>query len=260
MTCAVCGKKWTVKASRAKQNASITCSRDCFREQARRRKLERNPPGTIRTATCAHCGAGFERKPSQLAKYATAYCSVDCRLAVGTGLAEAVAARRNGQWHPCQHCGRPTWRTPGTLQPNVYCSRPCANRVRSAQARAALSRTLRALHATGLEEQRRRHADRMRGPRNPQWRDGRARRPYEPGFTRHLKRSIAVRDRHRCRICGAPQGHRTHAVHHIDGEKHNHAPSNLILLCHSCHGKVHQRMLRMLYPRRISAGRASVSL
>ena len=43
-------------------------------------------------------------------------------------------------------------------------------------------------------------------------------------------------DRH-CQICNksAEENGRRLDVHHIDGDKSNHDPDNLVALCHSCH-------------------------
>jgi len=42
-----------------------------------------------------------------------------------------------------------------------------------------------------------------------------------------------------CVVCGKPEGERAHFCHHIDGDKQNCNLSNFVLLCHSCHSKVH---------------------
>lgn len=82
----------------------------------------------------------------------------------------------------------------------------------------------------------------MRGTGNPRWRDGAALRPYAPGFNDRVKYQVAKRDGFKCRTCGAPKGKYTHVVHHMDGEKHDHRLSNLMLLCKPCHGRIHGLM------------------
>jgi hypothetical protein len=66
------------------------------------------------------------------------------------------------------------------------------------------------------------------------WKGGISFEPYSTDWTETLKRSIRQRDRYTCQICGIePAIH----VHHIDYDKKNCNPDNLITLCHSCHSK-----------------------
>ncbi|MBU6429659.1 MAG: HNH endonuclease [Cyanobacteria bacterium REEB65] len=60
--------------------------------------------------------------------------------------------------------------------------------------------------------------------------------PYAPGFPRSLRKQIIARDGAECIHCGARAP--LH-VHHMDGSKINHDPTNLVTLCASCHRKVH---------------------
>lgn len=62
---------------------------------------------------------------------------------------------------------------------------------------------------------------------------------YPIGWCHTLKERIRDRDRRRCQLCGktAVENGRKLDVHHIDEDKHNLDPSNLITLCASCHGK-----------------------
>jgi hypothetical protein len=78
--------------------------------------------------------------------------------------------------------------------------------------------------------------------------DGRSGEPYAPGWGKALKRRILARDGFLCQICGRPvlvdvgcseAAERRNNVHHIDRNKRNHAPSNLITLCNGCHGRAH---------------------
>jgi len=74
---------------------------------------------------------------------------------------------------------------------------------------------------------------------NPNWRDGRSFEPYPPEFNEELKAQIRARDGHACFICGLSEEehHRSLAIHHIDYDKSNCDPTNLVTLCDTCHGK-----------------------
>jgi hypothetical protein len=63
--------------------------------------------------------------------------------------------------------------------------------------------------------------------------------PYTPDWTEDLKDSIRKRDGYRCSICSLSQDDqgRKLDVHHIDYDKTNCDPDNLISLCDSCHAK-----------------------
>jgi hypothetical protein len=72
------------------------------------------------------------------------------------------------------------------------------------------------------------------------WRDGRSKATHPPEFTRALKREVFERDNKKCRVCGksvVPLGERI--VHHINANKNDNSLENLILVCKSCHGKIH---------------------
>jgi len=79
-----------------------------------------------------------------------------------------------------------------------------------------------------------------RGNKNPQWRGGISRKPYAWDFNEELKEEVRRRDRYQCQKCGVPQSEcRTRLpVHHIDYDKTNSDPVNLIALCNSCNSKV----------------------
>ena len=60
-------------------------------------------------------------------------------------------------------------------------------------------------------------------------------------FTRELKKSIIIRDKNICQLCGdiciKKHNYKTPNIHHIDYNPKNANKSNLILLCHQCHSK-----------------------
>ena len=70
------------------------------------------------------------------------------------------------------------------------------------------------------------------------WKGGVSFLPYSINWTRSLKRDIRERDNYTCQLCGKLQEDRAFDIHHIDENKQNCNPNNLITLCHSCHSQV----------------------
>ncbi len=69
------------------------------------------------------------------------------------------------------------------------------------------------------------------------WRGGLSFEPYPTKWTEDLKESIRKRDGYSCCECGEEQNGKKLSVHHIDYDKENLDPKNLISLCRSCHTK-----------------------
>lgn len=57
------------------------------------------------------------------------------------------------------------------------------------------------------------------------------------GFTEKLKELIRDRHGRMCAFCGSLEDKRKHHVHHIDYDKKNSRPNNLLCLCNTCHPK-----------------------
>lgn len=77
-----------------------------------------------------------------------------------------------------------------------------------------------------------------KGSKNRAWKQNKSKHPKE--FDNDLKEFIRQRDNHICQICGKDVSTgRKGTVHHMDGIKHHNEHENLILLCGSCHMKVH---------------------
>ena len=74
------------------------------------------------------------------------------------------------------------------------------------------------------------------------WQGGKSFEPYSVDWTKTLKRSIRERDNYTCQICSCPQGDEALSVHHIDKNKQNCNPDNLITLCRSCHTRLHRKL------------------
>jgi hypothetical protein len=87
------------------------------------------------------------------------------------------------------------------------------------------------------EETKKKISFSLSGEKSPFWQGGKSFEPYSTDWTKTLKRSIRERDKYTCQICGKePAIH----CHHIDYDKQNCNPENLITLCHTCHNKTNQ--------------------
>lgn len=73
-----------------------------------------------------------------------------------------------------------------------------------------------------------------KGKKHPFWQGGKSFEPYTTDWTETLRRSIRERDNYICQLCNQYGN----VVHHIDYEKKNCDPNNLITLCNSCNLKV----------------------
>jgi len=78
-----------------------------------------------------------------------------------------------------------------------------------------------------------------RGEKHPCWNGGSSFEPYSHKFTKELKLMIRKRDEFTCKQCGRTEkklGYNLN-IHHIDYNKKNSDPNNLISLCNSCHAQ-----------------------
>lgn len=263
VSCAICATELHVKPSRVKVTNAITCSADCLAVLRKQNMIRYRGSEATREAKCSTCSLTFTRKPSQIAKYKNSYCSRACRA---VGIRGPRPDLVTGQHVPCERCGKEVWRTPATLEPHTFCSYACAGRQgpRGPRVARVMKHCLACNRAMVLlpseasrykfcswrcanrttQGARRGLPGTVRGERHGNWRGGISGSPYAPGFTPWVKAQIARRDGNRCVRCGIPRGHKTHVVHHIDGQKVDHRPANLVLLCKPCHGRVHGEMNR----------------
>lgn len=77
------------------------------------------------------------------------------------------------------------------------------------------------------------------GYNNPNWHGGKSFEPYPLGWNKTFKEQIRYRDNYKCQECGTPEVEccRKLCIHHIDYNKQNLDPNNLISLCCNCHAK-----------------------
>ncbi len=78
----------------------------------------------------------------------------------------------------------------------------------------------------------------MEGPLNPKWIDGRSYEGYAQSFHfKEYRKELLERDGYKCQNPDCEGKAKKADLHHIDHNKGNCAPWNLITLCASCHGK-----------------------
>ena len=80
----------------------------------------------------------------------------------------------------------------------------------------------------------------VRGSNNPSWKGGVADWSYTFNW-KAIARLIRERDDYICQLCSKDMHTTEHIchVHHIDEDKFNNSPYNLITLCHQCHMPLH---------------------
>lgn len=90
----------------------------------------------------------------------------------------------------------------------------------------------------------------LSGKKGINWKGGISFEPYGKKFNRQLKLKILKRDKYKCCECNS-SGIYLH-IHHIDYNKKNNRPTNLISLCNSCHSKTISPKKRKFWKERLS--------
>ena len=83
----------------------------------------------------------------------------------------------------------------------------------------------------------------QKGKKSYNWQGGKSFEPYGLEFNEDLKEVIRNRDRRKCFICEKTElelGYKL-SIHHIDYNKQNNNPNNLVSLCRNCHSKTNYR-------------------
>lgn len=83
------------------------------------------------------------------------------------------------------------------------------------------------------------------GENGPNWKGGRSKVPYGPGWCDNRKEKVRKRDGYRCTVCSKHQkdetGNLKLQVHHLDFSKSNHVLENLVTMCRDCHSELHRQ-------------------
>ncbi len=79
------------------------------------------------------------------------------------------------------------------------------------------------------------------------WNKGSSFEPYSPEFNKPLKQSILERDNYTCQCPDCTLENKKLMVHHINYDKKNSNPKNLITLCNKCHSKTNNSKNKLFW-------------
>lgn len=173
--------------------------------------------------TCPVCNKLF--KPTPAKGGCTKTCSVKCAAVLRLGT-------------PAWNKGKKT----GLVPKNAFikgCISPRKGVKLSEETKEKISKTLSGKHHS--DETRKKMSLSRSGKNHYNWQGGKSFEPYTTDWTLTLKRSIRERDNYTCQLCSNIQADREYCVHHIDYNKKNCNPDNLITLCLSCHFKTNTK-------------------
>ncbi len=85
------------------------------------------------------------------------------------------------------------------------------------------------------------------GNKNPNWNNGTSFEPYAPEFNKEKKKQVLERDNYTCQCPDCEHISTKLDCHHIDYDKKNNSPENLITLCSSCHAKTNGKKNRIYW-------------
>ena len=172
---------------------------------------------------------GFRHSPESRAKISLARLGNKSRLGVHASVETRakLSAARTGQKHTADTCAKMSAAFKGRKFTPEW-------RAKLSAAKKGKKPTLAACAKMSVS-----HKGKGLGNKNTNWRGGLSLLPYAPTFTKQLKESIRRRDGHQCQLCRIPQLECNNplSVHHIDYDKTNSDPVNLITLCTTCHGR-----------------------
>lgn len=183
---------------------------------------------------CAFCGRDFLTwHPNSSTSKPHKYCSKKCYLEFTKANPSHNPAWLGGPIRKiCLICGKEYFVPRHRDRDTKHCSRACHN---LAIGKSRIGKPL----PENIKEK-------ISGPNSPHWRGGTSKSPWPFEFGVELKRKIRDRDGNKCRICNREYGYRDGrklAVHHINWDKSDCRPKNLISICASCHSKMKHVLL-----------------
>lgn len=179
-----------------KKTKNYFCSQKCF--VAWSKIPENNPNWQNKTGEfrCDNCGKLFKRKKYEIEKYKNNYCSKECRIEGSKTLVKLN----------CDCCNKEIEKPQKYIEKynHFFCNRSC---------RAAW----------------------MCGPNSPSWNGGSKSLKYCNAWSdKEFKDELKNRDGYQCLNPLCFKKDNQLVLHHIDYNKHNCNPNNLITICNDC--------------------------
>lgn len=165
---------------------------------------------------CSHpsCNNLISKWKSQLDLYDLNYCGNECRH---SHYSQRVMGKNNPRYKdkistPCSYCGTnlDIFPSQSIMYKKHFCNMECRAKWNS---------------------------DNYTTHNNPNWKGGKSFEPYPITWSFKLREAIRDRDGRECQVCGTKENGERLAVHHVDYDKRNIDPENLVALCHTCHCK-----------------------
>ena len=144
----------------------------------------------------------------------------------------------------CFTCGKIIMKPPSQIKNHNFCNNKCKGKFKAGKPGFTKGKTFEELY--GIEktkELKNKLSERFKGNRNPNFNNYSSFEPYGLEFNNQLREQIRIRDQFRCQQCFRHQNelydkkgkkYKLH-IHHIDYNKKNNNPENLISLCRNCH-------------------------
>lgn len=213
--CKICGTSFSMRQSYFDAGRRC-CSRKCADVWHSKVMIKKNAvlhPKIIKN--CLICNKEFRIKPSRDKKGFGKFCSQRCR---GIWSSEHIHGETSYSWkwglitQICEICGKEFLAKPSHVKNghNKFCSRKCMGIHRSKN---------------------------YNGENHPNWKGGASFAPYPVEWKKELKEKIRIRDNNKCFLCKKSDTDKRLSIHHIDYDKNNLDPKNLISLCNRCHTK-----------------------
>lgn len=191
---------------------------------------------------CLLCGGLFEVQLSRIKNNRGKYCSKECS-------SRSLIGRK--KFFSYSHCKNLS-KVKHTKEWNKKVSMAQIGKIISIEQRLKISKTLTGRKrpreecinvSIGMKKSKavQNHLKNLNQPgeKAPNWQGGLSYEIYPLGWNRTFKKQIRIKDKYKCKKCGISECkcYRKLDVHHIDYDKRNLTPLNLIALCHRCHMK-----------------------
>jgi len=216
--CFLCGKEFLRYPSQRRKSGRVFCSPGCLHLWLKKQTGPNNPQFRKIKTECAFCDKILFRNRYKVDNQKNQFCDNACH---GKWRSKNIIGKNSPDYKErtivlCSYCGRPKKILPSSLGKTAYfCNIGCK----------------------GLWE-----GENCTGENGKNWKGGVAYLPYCPSWgEKNFKLMIKNRDNYKCQNWSCSKKSIILCVHHIDYDKMNCSPSNLITLCLSCNSKANSQ-------------------